>query len=46
MEKKNREVLTESIRISKSFKAFLDANKLVDEESYCSVIKRLVIKHG
>jgi hypothetical protein len=39
-----REVLTESIRISKSLKKFLDKSKLINNESYSSVIFRLCYK--
>ena len=36
----NREVITESIRISKSTKKLLDGSKIFDRETYDDVIQR------
>ena len=38
----SREVLSDTIRIAPSLKKFLDDKKIIDEESYNSVIQRLV----
>ena len=42
MRKKNREVLSESIRISKSTKKLLEDSKVFDRETFDDVIVRKV----